>query len=424
MIVDPVAQVFAREWPRLVATLVKDLGDLDLAEDAAQDAFVEAARRWGPTTTPDRPGAWLTTTARRKAYDRVRQQKRHDARLARYVSAGADRFGFDDQGRAGSTDGSYNPEPDDDWLGDAQLGLLFGCCHPSLGPEAQVAMTLRHVGGLSTAQIADAFVVPEATMAKRLVRAKHKVAAAGVPFDVPPPDRVDERLDSVLAVVYLIFTAGHTASRSAELVRGDLCDEARWLAGLLAHLLPDRPEILGLSALLAFTDARRATRIGADGELVLLEDQDRGRWDQRLIADGHQQLERALLAQRIGPYQLQAAIAAVHASSPSMEDTPWPLVADLYRRLHELHPSPVVALNRAVAVAMAEGPAAGLELMDGLAETGELDDYLYLHASRADLLRRLDRSDEAADAYGRAIELVDNEAERRFLQRRLDQCSP
>ncbi|MEZ5218878.1 MAG: sigma-70 family RNA polymerase sigma factor [Ilumatobacteraceae bacterium] len=285
---DPVAQIFAEEWPRLVAVLVRDLGDLALAEDAAQDAFVEAARRWGPGSTPDRPGAWLLTTARRKALDGLRRQRRFDERLPRLAAQLSPEPAVD-----------HVDEADPRQLGDAQLALVFGCCHPSLAPDAQVALTLRHVCGLSTAQIARAFLVPEATMAKRLVRAKHKITAARVPFSVPEPEHRRDRLDAVLGVIYLVFTEGHTASDSARLIRGDLCDEARWLASLMTALLPTNPR--SGSALLAFTDARRATRADDHGDLVLLEDQDRSRWDRAAIDLGHRQLERASIEQRTGP---------------------------------------------------------------------------------------------------------------------------
>jgi RNA polymerase sigma-70 factor, ECF subfamily len=413
----PVARVFATEWPRLVATLVRDLGDLGLAEDVAQDAFVEATHRWvDDASLPERPGAWLLTTARRKAIDRVRRDRRFASRLPLLV----ERSMAEPAPRPGAVDD--------------QLALIFGCCHPSLAIDAQIALTLRHVGGLTTAQIARAFLVPEATMAKRLTRAKHKIRAAGVPFIVPGPRLLEQRLDAVLGVIYLIFTEGHTASTPSAattatgpevaatdpgLVRGDLCDEARWLAGLVADLVPDRPEALGLAALLAFTDARRATRTGADGALVLLEDQDRSRWDADLIATGHHRLETALLQGAVGPYQLQAAIAAVHASAGTSAATNWPMIVDLYTRLHAITPNAVIELNRAVAISMAEGAAVGLRHLDELAATGELDGYRYLHAARADLLRKLDRRGEAVVAYRRALELTDNPAERAFLVRRI-----
>ena len=412
-----VAEVFAEEWPALVATLRRDLGDLGLAEEVAQDAFAEAAARWGPDTTPDRPGAWLLTTARRRAIDQIRRNQRFADRLpALYELA--------------STPG----RPDSDLIDD-QLALIFGCCHESLNTEAQVALTLRQVCGLSTAQIAAAFLVATPTMAKRLVRAKDKIRKANVPFVVPEPAELPQRLTAVLHVIYLIFTAGHTSSEGAALVRGDLCDEARWLAGVLDRLLSDhsstapggtgddladaRAEVQGLLALMLFTDARRATRIDDDGRLVLLENQDRSRWDHDLVADGQAALATALAARRPGPYVLQAAIAGIHATATSWEETDWPSIAELYRRLSALVPSPVVALNHAVALSMAQGPAVGLAALDRLGDQHELDDYRYFHAARADLLRRLDEPDEAIAAYRRALELGGNDAEQDFLLGRL-----
>ncbi|MFQ5557069.1 MAG: RNA polymerase sigma factor, partial [Acidimicrobiales bacterium] len=385
-----VAQVFAEEWPRLVAVLVRELGDIGLAEDCAQDAFVAASHRWGPGTTPDRPAAWLLTTARRRAIDRIRRDRRFAEKLATLRHA------------------LSTPAEPSRPLGDDQLALVFGCCHPSLAPEAQVALTLREVCGLSTGQIARAFLVAEPTMAKRLVRAKKKIRAAGVPFTVPAPAQTADRLVPVLGVIYLVFTEGHTSSDRTSLLRGDLCDEARWLAGLLEQLLPGEPEVLGLSALLCLTDARRATRVDGDGEIVLLEHQDRRLWDAELIERGRTLLTRALRLHRIGPYQLQAAIASVHATASSVEETDWRAIVGLYDALLGLQPSPVVALNRAVAVAEADGPQSGLDLIDALEAAGTLAGYRYLHAARADLLRRLDRRAEAIRAYNRALELGGN----------------
>ena len=409
-----VAQVFAVEWPVLVATLRRDLGDLGLAEEVAQDAFVEAAARWGPDTTPDRPGAWLLTTARRRAIDQIRRDQRFADRLPALAQLA-----------------SVQPRPDTELIDD-QLALIFGCCHESLNPEAQIALTLRQVCGLSTAQIAGAFLVSPATMAKRLVRAKDKIRKAKVPFVVPEPEELPERLAAVLRVVYLIFTAGHTNSEGSDLVRGDLCDEARWLAEVLdrllsarrddgAELASARAEVLGLRSLMLFTDARRSTRIDGEGKLVLLEHQDRSRWDGELVARGQASLAQALALGQPGPYQVQAAIAGLHATATSWDETDWPAIASLYLRLTQLQPSPVVELNRAVAVSMSEGPEAGLAILDRLAEGRELDDYRYLHAARADLLRRLDRLDEAMDAYERALALGGSEAEQEFLRSRLDE---
>ena len=397
----PVARVFADEWTTLVAVLVRDLGDLTLAEDCAQEAFVEAAKRWGPDTMPERPGAWLLTTARRRAIDRVRRERRFTDRLPALQEM-VDR-----------------PAPLPERLGDDQLALVFGCCHPSLDTDAQIALTLREVCGLSTGQIARAFLVAEPTMAKRLVRAKAKIRAAGVPFSIPAVERLPERLAPVLHVVYLIFTEGHTATDTVAVVRGDLCDEARWLADLLVALLPAQPEVLGLSALLCFTDSRRAARLDGQGRLLLLEDQDRALWDHSLIDAGDERLRRAIALGQPGPYQLQAAIAGTHATAPDLASTDWRGIVALYDRLLQLSPGPVVALNRAVAVAMVDGPDAGLGLLDRLADDGDLADYRYLHAARADLLRRVGRHGEARAAYDRALVLTTNEAERRFLAERL-----
>ncbi|MDH3725844.1 MAG: RNA polymerase subunit sigma-24, partial [Thermoleophilia bacterium] len=313
--------------------------------------------------------------------------------------------------------------PEQHELVDDQLALIFGCCHPALDHEAQIALTLREVCGLSTAQIARAFLIAEPTMAKRLVRAKNKIRTAGIPFSVPESEQRGERLDAVLRVVYLIFTEGHTASDAATLVRGDLCDEARWLASLLTRLLPENAEVLGLGALIAFTDARRATRLADDGSLVLLEHQDRSQWDQALIAHGLGLLRQTWRSGPPGPYRLQATIAALHTTAPGHSATDWAEIARLYDALATVSPGPVVELNRAVAIAMAEGPAAGLAALDRLSATGELEDYRYLHAARADLLRRLGRHADAEVAYRRALALGGSEPERRFLEARLSELS-
>lgn len=414
-----VAQVFAEEWPILVATLTRDLGDLGLAEESAQEAFAEAATRWGPDTTPDRPGAWLLTTARRKAIDQVRRDKRFSERLPALQEL------------------STTPPRVPTDLIDDQLALIFGCCHASLNSEAQIALTLRQVCGLSTTQIADAFLVSSATMGKRLVRAKEKIRTANIPFVVPAADQLPERLSAVLHVIYLIFTAGHTNTEGPGLVRGDLCDEARWLADVVSRLLRQRApratrpedgshasalaEVLGLNALMLFTDARRATRIDGSGRLVLLEDQDRTQWDRSMVAEGQTTMAKALESGQLGPYQLQAAIAGIHATAVSWEATDWRSIVWLYSRLARLSPSPVIELNRAVAISMAEGAQAGLSALEELVADGQLDDYRYLHAARADFLRRLDRPDEAIEEYRRALALGGNEAEQDFLHRRLDQ---
>jgi RNA polymerase sigma-70 factor (ECF subfamily) len=395
-----VAQVFAREWPKLVAILVRELGDIELAEDSAQQAFTEAAATWGPDNTPTTPGAWLLTTARRRAVDSIRRSATLRDKVSHLV-----------------------PDPDaalpsSHQLMDDQLALIFGCCHPALGPEAQVAVTLREVCGLSTRQIGAAFFTTEATMAKRLVRAKTKIRQAGIPFTVPDRTRLAERLDAVLAVIYLIFTEGHAAADGPALIRGDLCDEARWLADLVADLLPDQPEAWGLSALINLTDARRSARTDADGNPVLLADQDRTLWDRTLIAEGRRRLRHADSRDDAGPYQLQAAVALVHASADSDSATHWPTIVGLYDHLLQCEPTAVVALNRAAAVSKAWGPQAGLDALEGL----DLESYRYYHAARADMLRRLDRRAEAAAAYCHALALTTNEGERRFLQSRIDQC--
>ncbi len=400
----PVASVFASEWTPLVATLVRELGDISLAEDMAQEAFLSATEHWSADELPDAPGAWLLTTARRKAIDWIRRERRHEERLPLLRAAIA------------------VPPPEQHDLVDDQLALIFGCCHPALDHEAQIALTLREVCGLSTTQIARAFLVAEPTMAKRLVRAKNKIRTAGIPFSIPEGEQRTERLDAVLRIVYLIFTEGHTASDAAELIRGDLCDEARWLADLLSRLLPTDPEVLGLGALIAFTDARRDTRLDADGHLVLLEDQDRSRWDRQLIERGLALLRRTW-GGPVGPYLLQATIAAFHATAPSSDATDWGEIVRLYDALAVVSPSPVVELNRAVAIAMAQGPAEALELLDELQRRGDLEDYRYLHAARADVLRRLGRDEEARHAYRRALELGGSGPERRFMEERLAELS-
>ncbi len=400
--ISTVAQVFAAEWPRVVATLVRDLGDLGLAEDAAADAFAAAAESWG-ANPPQRPGAWLVTTARRKAIDRVRRDNVLTRKLADIHET------------------MSRPTSEPSTLGDEQLALVFGCCHPALATDAQVALTLRAVCGLSTAQIARAFLVSEPTMAKRLVRAKNKLRAAGISFRIPESDDRIERLDAVLRVVYLIFTQGHAATDGPGLVRGDLCDEARWLAALLADLLPSEGEASGLAALLDLTDARRAARVDADGLPVMLQDQNRGLWDGVALESGLRRFAHAA-SHQLGHYGLQAAIAAVHATARTPDTTDWTAIVRIYDELRARDPGPIIELNRAVAVAMADGPAAGLVLLDELAEDPSLADYHYLPSARADLLRRLGRWSEAANAYDLALALCANEAERRFLAQRRSEC--
>ena len=397
MSADPVAAAFREEFGRAVSILIRALGDFDLAEDAVQEAFAVAAERWPRDGVPTSPGAWIVTTARNRAIDRLRRDRTLETKrgeLARLAELAPD-------------------EEDDDvsTIPDERLALIFTCCHPALSVDAQVALTLRLLGGLTTPEIARAFLTGEATMAQRLVRAKHKIRAAGIPFRVPPDDALPERLEAVLAIVYLIFNAGYSD------VRNELSAEAIRLGRTVAALMPDEPEALGLLALMLLHDSRRGTRLDDAGRIVLLEDQDRSRWDGAEIAEGRVLVEAALRRRQPGRYQLQAAIAACHTGGTS----DWPQIVLLYDRLLRIQPSPVVELNRAVAVAMDRGPESALAEIDRIQG---LDGYLYLHTTRADLLRRLERHDESRAAYRRALELDPTEAERRFIESRLSLLSP
>jgi RNA polymerase sigma-70 factor (ECF subfamily) len=403
-----VGDAFRSEWAAVVAYLIRVVGDWDLAEECAQDAFTKAWEWWPANGVPTSPAAWLKTTARNRAYDRLRRASVASTKLKEL---------------AVTTPPSEARDPEESGVGDDRLRLMFTCCHPALPVEAQVALTLRTVAGLTTAEIARAFLVSEETMAKRLVRAKRKIQDAAIPYRVPPAHLLVERLTGVLAVLYGLFNEGYSASAGADLVRTGLCQEAIRLGHLLVELMPDEPEAQGLLSLMLLHHARRAARLDRDGELVTLEDQDRGLWDRTAIDEGCAVLDQAMRLRRPGPYQLLAAIAACHAIAPSSEETDWVEIVALYGRLLEITPSPVVALNRAVAVAMADGPSVGLSLVDEIGRSGQLAGYYLLPATRADLLRRLGRAGEARVAYREARGLAPTDAERRYLTRRLTEVS-
>jgi RNA polymerase sigma-70 factor (ECF subfamily) len=392
-----IERVFREQYGRAVAVLVRVFGDIDVAEEAVQDAFTAAVQRWPSTGLPPSPAGWIITTARNRAIDHLRRETSREDRYAQAVLL-----------HAGDEPIDEHAVPDD------RLRLIFTCCHPALAPSAQVALTLRLLGGLTTPEIARAFLVPESTMAQRLVRAKGKIRDAKIPYRVPEASDLAERLQAVLAVVYLIFNEGYAASSGDRLVREDLCAEAIRLGRLLTELMPDEPEVMGLLALMLLAESRRPARLTPEGDLVLLRDQDRGRWDRALIAEGQGIVRECLRRNQPGPYQIQAAINAAHSDAPTAADTDWRQILLLYDQLLSFAPNPVVALNRAVAVAEVEGPSAALALVDGL----HLDHYYLFHAIRADLLRRLGRSAEAGDAYDAAIARSENAAERDFLQRR------
>jgi RNA polymerase sigma-70 factor (ECF subfamily) len=399
-------RAYREEWTAIVATLARRLGDLQAAEDAVSEAFTVAARTWQSDGVPPKPGAWLTVTAWRKAVDQLRaQQHVSKAGLSSLISA--------------ADEENDSADPEVVTMEDDRLGLIFACCHPALAPEVRVALTLRYVAGLTTREIAAAFLTPEPTLAQRLVRAKRKIRGAGIRFEVPRADALAARLTGVQAIIYLVFNEGYAASSGAELVRVDLCAEAIWLGRVLHKLLPDDAESAGLLALMLLTHSHAPARVDAAGRPVLLAEQDRALWSRELITEGTAVLDAAVARRSPGPYQLQAAIAAVHAQAPSFEQTDWPQIAALYGELARRSPSPVIEVNRAVAVGLADGPLAGLAVLAPVVASGELDSYGPLHTAHADLLDRVGRADEATAAWARAIDATGNSTLREALERRV-----